>query len=120
MSFIFYDASNGAIIDIVEDRRILSLRRYFCHYSKEARTGVKHIVIDMYKSYIVLIKEFFLNVKIVRDKFPIVELISRSLNKTRVPSWINKEIYLCEEAIVNNLLLFHPELAHTYELYQIY
>lgn len=84
MSFIFCDASNGTIIDIVEDRRLSSLKRYFSHYSREARARVKHIVIDMYKPYIVLIKELFPNAKIIMDKFHIVQLISRSLNKTRV------------------------------------
>lgn len=84
MSFIFCDATNGTIVDIIEDRRLSSLRTYFNHYSKEARSRVKNIVIDMYKPYIVLIKELFPNAKIIMDKFHIVQLISRSLNKTRV------------------------------------
>lgn len=84
MSFVFCDADNGKIIDIVEDRRLNSLIKYFQRYSKKARNSVRLIVIDIYKPYISLIKTLFPNAKIVIDKFHIVQLISRSLNKTRV------------------------------------
>ncbi|QVK17117.1 ISL3 family transposase [Mycoplasmatota bacterium] len=84
MSFLFCDAHNGSIIDIVEDRRLNSLIKYFQRYTKKARRSVKLIVIDMYKPYIQLIKMLFPNAKIVMDKFHIIQLISRSLNKTRV------------------------------------
>jgi len=90
MSFLFCDAQNGTIIDIVEDRRLPSLIKYFQRFSKEARSNVKIIVIDMYKPYISLIKMLFPNAKIVLDKFHIIQLISRSLNKTRV-SIMNKD-----------------------------
>ena len=56
MSFIFCDAESKQIIDIIEDRRLSSLQAYFKRYTKEARTRVKNIVIDMYAPYISLIK----------------------------------------------------------------
>lgn len=59
MSFIFCDADTRQIIDIIEDRRLSSLQAYFRRYTKEARSRVKHIVIDMYTPYISLIKELF-------------------------------------------------------------
>ncbi len=59
MSFIFCDASIGKLIDIVEDRRLSTLKEYFMRFSKEAREGVTHIVIDMYSPYMTLIKEVF-------------------------------------------------------------
>ena len=84
MSFLFCDAKDGNIIDIVEDRRLNSLIRYFQRYSKNARRNVKLVVIDMYRPYITLIKTLFPKAKIVMDKFHIIQLISRSLNKTRI------------------------------------
>ena len=60
MSFIFCDADTKQIIDIIEDRRLSSLQAYFKRYTKEARSRVKHIVINMYAPYISLIKRFFL------------------------------------------------------------
>ena len=84
MSFIFCDADTKQIIDIIEDRRLSSLQTYFKRYTQEARSRVKHIVIDMYAPYISLIKELFPHAKIVIDKFHLVQHISRALNKTRI------------------------------------
>ena len=94
MSFIFCNAENGAIIDIVEDSRLYKLVNYFLRYTKKARCSVKRIVIDMYSPYISLIKKVFPKAKIVIDKFHIVQLFHRSLNKTRIQVMnANKEHY---------------------------
>lgn len=84
MSFNFCNAETGEIIDIVEDRRLYSLTRYFSRYPREKRLKVKNIVIDMYTPYIVLIKTMFPNANIITDKFHTIQLISRALNKTRI------------------------------------
>ncbi len=84
MSFIFCDSITGQIIDIVEDRRLHNLKDYFLRYSKAARNAVRTIVIDIYSPYISLIKSVFPNAKIIFDKFHIIQLFSRALNKTRI------------------------------------
>lgn len=84
MSFHLCNGITGKTIDIVEDRKLSSLLKYFSYYTSKARRGVKYIVIDMYSPYISLIKKFFPNANIVIDKFHLVQLISRSLNKTRI------------------------------------
>ncbi len=84
MSFCICDAKTGKIIDIVEDRKLNSLIKYFSYYTHKARSKVKLIVIDMYSPYISLIKTMFPNADIIIDKFHIVQLISTSLNKTRI------------------------------------
>ncbi|NMA69462.1 MAG: ISL3 family transposase [Desulfitobacterium sp.] len=84
MSFIFCDSETGRIVDIVEDRRLHVLKDYFLQYSKAARYSVKTIVIDMYSPYLSLIKDIFPKAKIIIDKFHIIQLFSRALNKTRV------------------------------------
>ena len=84
MSFHICNAKNGKIIDIVEDRRLNSLIKYFSRYSRHSRMNVKYIVIDMYAPYISLIKMMFPNAQIVIDKFHLIQLISRALNKTRI------------------------------------
>ena len=84
MSFLFCDASNHRLLDIVENRQLCSLRNYFLRYSKKARTSVKAICIDLYSPYISLIKELFPNASIVLDRFHMVQLLSRALMKTRI------------------------------------
>jgi transposase len=84
MSFIYTDSITGEIIDILEDRRLSKLIRYFYQYSKAVRHSVKAIVIDMYSPYISVIKQLFPKAKIIIDRFHIIQLFSRALNKTRI------------------------------------
>ena len=101
MSFIFCDADVKQIIDILEDRRLISLQTHFKRYTKEARDRVKHFVIDMYAPYMSLIKELSpahqrntiasfqeavgAFAKIIIDKFHLVQHISRAVNTPRIP-----------------------------------
>lgn len=78
------NGKTGKIIDIVEDRKLNNLIKYFSYYTHKARANVKLIVIDMYSPYISLIQKMFPNAKIIIDKFHLVNLISTSLNKTRI------------------------------------
>lgn len=84
MSFHMVDGKTGKTIDIVEDRRLNNLIKYFGYYSHKARSKVKLIVIDMYSPYISLIQKMFPNADIIIDKFHLTNLISTSLNKTRI------------------------------------
>jgi len=84
MSFIYADADTGKIMDILESRTLEFLRIYFSRFTVEAREGVEKIVIDMYSPYMTLINDLFPKAEIITDKFHIVQLISRALNKTRV------------------------------------
>lgn len=91
MSFHMCNGETGQTIDIVEDRRLHSLTKYFNRFSVKARHSVKFIVIDMYSPYVSLIKAMFPNAKIIIDKFHLVQLISRALNKTRIKAMKNNK-----------------------------
>lgn len=84
MSFHMCDGITGQTIDIIEDRRLNNLIKYFLYYDYKARSRVKFIIIDMYSPYVSLIKKLFPNAKIIIDKFHLTQLISRALNKTRI------------------------------------
>ena len=86
MSFIFCDGDKNDfnIIDIVENRTLPYLTKYFKKFTYKARASVKHICIDIYKPYMSLIKDVFPNAEIVLDKFHIVNLLGRALLKTRI------------------------------------
>ncbi|WP_414047399.1 ISL3 family transposase [Macrococcus equi] len=84
MSFIFADALTHRIVDIVEDRRLFSLKNYFLRFPLKERKKVQTITIDMYEPYISLIKSMFPNAKIIVDRFHIIQLLNRALNMARV------------------------------------
>ena len=94
MSFHMCNGETGQTIDIVEDRKLSNLLSYFSYYSFKARKSVQFIIIDMYSPYVSLIQKMFPNAKIIIDTFHLVQLISRSLNKTRIRAMkSNKSAY---------------------------
>ena len=84
MSFIITNMVNNEIFDIVENRQLPNLIRYFNKFSFKARKSVKTVVIDMYTPYISLIKKLLPNAKIIFDRFHIINNLSRALSKTRI------------------------------------
>lgn len=83
-AFNICDAKTGKTIDLVLNRTTSNLDKYFAHYTEEARNNVEFVILDMYNPYIELIKRWFTNAKIIIDLFHIVQLLSKSLNKTRI------------------------------------
>ena len=84
MSFIYADAVSHRIVDVVADRKLKSLKDHFYRYSLKLRQKVKIVTIDMYESYMSLIKQLFPNAKIIIDRFHIVQSLNRALNMSRV------------------------------------
>ena len=61
MSFIMMDGQRHELLDIVENRRLPYLERYFSRFSLATRKAVEFIVIDMYAPYVSLVKKLFPN-----------------------------------------------------------
>lgn len=111
MSFQVCNGKTGKIIDIVEDRKLNNLMKYFSRYSRNSRMNVEVVIIDMYMPYISLIKAMFPNALIVIDKFHLIELISRSLNKARIKTMKkNKDNYNKLKRYWKNILKSRFEL----------
>lgn len=89
MSFVFADASSHQIVDIVENRQLPELRKYFSKYSKDTREKVETVCIDMYAPYMSLLEEYFPKADIIIDRFHIVQLLNRSLQRTRIDTMKN-------------------------------
>ena len=84
MSFIYLNSENHKVIDIVENRQLYFLKKYFLCYPRYVRDKVKTVCIDMYSPYISLIKGLFVNAEIIIDRFHIVKLFTNSFNHTRI------------------------------------
>ena len=59
MSFILMDGKTKQLIDVVENRQLPFLERYFSRVSFAVRERVKYIVCDKYAPYFSLIKKLF-------------------------------------------------------------
>src|SRR5699024_10268563 len=85
MAFEYVDAETGDIIDILERRDARAIKEHFIrNYHLKDLKKVETITIDMNAGYVNVIKEIFSQEKIIIDRFHIVQLISRSMNQTRV------------------------------------
>ncbi len=84
MSFICADAESKEIIDILPDRRLQSLTKYFLKYSRKARLKVKFLIMDMNASYGELLKVVFPNAELITDRFHIIQHLNRNLNQLRI------------------------------------
>jgi transposase len=84
MSFVYCDAYNREILDVVEDRRLESLIAYFMRFPLSVRRRVQGIVIDMYQPYVQLIEECFPNASIIIDRFHIAQHMVRAMNGIRI------------------------------------
>src|SRR5699024_12742849 len=85
MAFEYVDAETGDIIDILERRDARAIKEHFIrNYHLKDLKKVETITIDMNAGYVNVIKKIFSQAKIIIDGFHIVQLISRSMNKTRV------------------------------------
>ncbi|MGP6147744.1 ISL3 family transposase, partial [Jeotgalibaca sp. A122] len=84
MSFLFLDAQNHRLIDVVEDRRKDHLIDYFMRYPKDSRYSVKTVTMDMYSPYLEVVKACFPKAHIVIDRFHIVQHLNRALNTFRI------------------------------------
>lgn len=92
-AFNICDAKTGKTVDLIEDRSTYNLEKYFSHYTEESRSRVKFVVMDMYNPYVGLVKKYFPNALIIIDLFHIVQLISKSLNKTRINTMKENKAY---------------------------
>lgn len=85
MAFEYTDAVTGDIIDILDSRVARTIKEHFTsNYHLSDLRKVETVTIDMNAGYVNVIKEIFPQAKIIIDYFHIVQLISRSMNKTRV------------------------------------
>lgn len=85
MSFICCDSETHQIVVKLHDRLSPSIIDYFENrYSKEERSRVESVVIDLNAQYQSFIYRLFPNAHIIIDRFHIVQLAGRALDNCRI------------------------------------
>lgn len=85
LAFEYINAVTGDILDILERRDGRTIKDHFnTNYNLTQRQSVETVTIDMNASYVNIIKELFPNAQIIIDRFHLVQLINRSMNKCRI------------------------------------
>ena len=84
MSFIAQDYDTRKIVAILDGRTQATIRNHFLRYSRQVRSRVKVITIDMFSPYYDIARKLFPSAKIVLDRFHIVQHLSRAMNHLRI------------------------------------
>ena len=84
MSFIAQDYDTRKILAILDGRTQATIRNHFLRYSRETRSRVRVITMDMFSPYYDIARKLFPNAKIVLDRFHIVQHLSRAMNRVRI------------------------------------
>ena len=103
------DGQRHELLDIVENRRLPYLERYFSRFSLATRKAVEFIVIDRYAPYVSLVKKLF----------PMLSQKEETKLNDEKRVWrASFKDYLTESEIVDRLLATCPNLRQGYQLYQ--
>ncbi|KJQ60042.1 Transposase [Streptococcus cristatus] len=84
ISFIAQDFDSRRILAILDGRTQVTISNHFLRYSRQVRSRVKVITMDMFSPYYDLAKQLFPNAKIVLDRFHIVQHLIRAMSRVRV------------------------------------
>ncbi|MNI18794.1 Transposase [compost metagenome] len=82
-----FDLDTGKTIDIVESRKYDDLEKYFSKFEK--RNSVELVTMDLYSPFKRVIKDKFINAKIVADRFHYTRIVMKSLDELRLNLWRN-------------------------------
>ena len=84
LAFVAQNYESNELITILDNRRQTTIRNYFLKYPSKVRQQVEFITMDMSGAYIPLARKLFPNVKIVLDRFHIIQHLGRAFLKTRI------------------------------------
>lgn len=111
-SCLLYDFHKNQLVDVLPSRSKAYLHHYFHNISKPELSGVKYVVIDMYKTYKDIARIYLKNAAICVDSFHVIKHLNDGLSKLRIRI-MNKydldslEYYLLKKF---NFLLHHRNI----------
>ncbi|GAB7569003.1 ISL3 family transposase [Gemella massiliensis] len=84
LSFIYCDALNHKVIDILTNNRKSTIIDHFKkRYTFKDRLNVKMVCMDMNAGYMAMVKVLFPNASVIIDRFHIIQAFNNTLNNLR-------------------------------------
>lgn len=105
LSYIYANVSTHQILDLLDSRQQADIKKHFSRFPLDARRQVEWITMDRNLSFISIIKTLFRCAKIVIDRFYIIQLLKRALNKLRIQvmNQYKKQTSKCDYNKLKNL-----------------
>lgn len=76
-------SAEGKAHHVLPSRKEESLRNFFSRITRSAREKVVSVTMDMFTTFINLVEEFFPNARIVNDRFHVMKLTNKVVDKVR-------------------------------------
>lgn len=83
-AFLILDPLNKTVIDVLKDRKLETLKRYFNNIDINERYKVKYIITDMYEGYRSIVNLYFPNARHIVDSFHFIRYVTDAFNKVRI------------------------------------
>lgn len=84
---VISDFFSGEVIDVLENRQLPYLDRYFSNISCKERNNVKVFISDMYDGYYSIKKKYFPFAVFAVDLFHVIKLLTTTINKIRINTY---------------------------------
>lgn len=117
---VLYDPMNHIIIDIIEDRKLITLDKYFYDIPFEEKKNVKYFISDMYEGFRTVKKHFFPNATHVVDSFHYIRYIIDAVDKTRKKVMASYDEHTPEYRILKNNWRFPLIRIKDFKTYNLY
>lgn len=98
---VISDFFTGEVIDVLENRQMPYLDRYFSNISFYERNNVKVFITDMYDGYFAIKKKYFPKSMFVIDLFHVIKNLTNAVNKLRIRTYNH---YMFDETIERHFM----------------
>lgn len=98
---VISDFFTGEVIDVLENRQMPYLNRYFSQISFKERNRVKVFISDMYEGYSTVKNRFFPKAMFVVDLFHVIKLLTNAVNKLRIRTYNQ---YMLEDSVERHFM----------------
>ena len=98
---VISDFFTGEVIDVLENRQMPYLNRYFSQISFKERNKVKVFISDMYEGYSTVKNRFFPKAMFVVDLFHVIKLLTNAVNKLRIRTYNQ---YMLEDSVERHFM----------------
>ena len=98
---VISDFFTGEVIDVLENRQMPYLNRYFSQISFLERNKVKVFISDMYEGYSTVKNRFFPKAMFVVDLFHVIKLLTNAVNKLRIRTYNQ---YMLEDSVERHFM----------------
>ena len=98
---VISDFFTGEVVDILENRQMPYLDRYFSSISFIERNNVKVFISDMYEGYSTVKNRYFPKAMFVIDLFHVIKLLTNAVNKLRIRTYNQ---YMFEDTIERHFM----------------